>query len=145
MLASPFIENLTSVVLLQNQRGSGVNVTEEQVFEHERFMPLAGWSSRHLLPTERNRYSRQEDGMNSTAQFPQMRLPEGSHLCEAYMQFSIISPVPAHQASCMGLVTQVSRDSCINVSSNWLHVDTTLHSNCAQTRLGSSRPDVTHQ
>ena len=57
-----------------------MNVTEEQVFEHERFMPLAGWNSRHLLPTERNRYSRQEDGMNSTAQFPQMRLPEGEHL-----------------------------------------------------------------
>ena len=65
---------------MQNRRSSGVNVTEEQVFEHERFMPLAGWNSRHLLPTERNRYSRQEDGMNSTAQFPQMRLPEGMHL-----------------------------------------------------------------
>lgn len=40
-------------------------------------MPLAGWNSRHLLPTERNRYSRQEDGMNSTNQFPQLRLPQG--------------------------------------------------------------------
>jgi len=62
---------------VQSKRGSGVNVTEEQLFEHERFMPLAGWSSRHLLPTERNRYSRQEDGMHSTNTFPQIRLPEG--------------------------------------------------------------------
>ncbi|DBB13386.1 TPA: hypothetical protein ACH3X3_005119 [Trebouxia sp. C0006] len=60
-----------------SKRGSGVNVTEEQLFEHERFMPLAGWSSRRLLPTERNRYSRQEDGMNSTNTFPQIRLPDG--------------------------------------------------------------------
>jgi len=59
------------------QGGSGVSVTEEQLFEYERFMPLAGWSSRHLLPTERNRYSRQEDGMHSTNNFPQIRLPEG--------------------------------------------------------------------
>lgn len=64
-------------VLLQSRRGGGVNVTEEQVFEHERFMPLAGWSSRHLLPTERNRYSQYEDGSNSTAQFPQIRLQQG--------------------------------------------------------------------
>ncbi|DBB13333.1 TPA: hypothetical protein ACH3X3_005068 [Trebouxia sp. C0006] len=61
-----------------SKRGSGVSVTEEWLFEHERFMPLAGWSSRHLLPTERNRYSRQEDGMNSTNTFPQIRLPEGT-------------------------------------------------------------------
>lgn len=67
----------TESVLVQSKRGSGVNVTEEQLFEHERFMPLAGWSSRHLLPTERNRYSRQEDGMNSTNTFPQIRLPDG--------------------------------------------------------------------
>jgi len=60
----------TDCVLVQSKRGSGVNVTEEQLFEHERFMPLAGWSSRHLLPTERNRYSRQEDGMHSTNTFP---------------------------------------------------------------------------
>ncbi|KAL3132004.1 hypothetical protein ABBQ32_14227 [Trebouxia sp. C0010 RCD-2024] len=60
-----------------SRRGGGVNVTEEQVFEHERFMPLAGWSSRHLLPTERNRYSQYEDGSNSTAQFPQIRLQQG--------------------------------------------------------------------
>ena len=40
-------------------------------------MPLAGGSSRHLLPTERNRYSRQEDGIKSTNTFPQIRLPEG--------------------------------------------------------------------
>ncbi|KAL0043201.1 hypothetical protein WJX82_003394 [Trebouxia sp. C0006] len=71
------------VVQMQRQqslskRGSGVSVTEEWLFEHERFMPLAGWSSRHLLPTERNRYSRQEDGMNSTNTFPQIRLPEGT-------------------------------------------------------------------
>ena len=60
-------------------------------------MPLAGWNSRHLLPTERNRYSRQEDGMNSTAQFPQMRLPEGLvHLCKAHMpSLSILFPVLA--------------------------------------------------
>ena len=68
------------MVSSQNRRGSGVNVTEEQVFEHERFMPLAGWNSRHLLPTERNRYSRQEVGVNSTNQFPQMRLPQGGIL-----------------------------------------------------------------
>ena len=67
----------TDSVLVQSKRGSGVSVTEEWLFEHERFMPLAGWSSRHLLPTERNRYSRQEDGMNSTDTFPQIRLPEG--------------------------------------------------------------------
>ena len=67
----------TECVLVQSKRGSGVNVTEEQLFEHERFMPLAGWSSRHLLPTERNRYSRQEDGMHSTNTFPQIRLQEG--------------------------------------------------------------------
>lgn len=54
-----------------------MNVTEEQVFEHERFLPIAGWSSRHLLPTERSRYSQSEDGSNSTAQFPQIRLQEG--------------------------------------------------------------------
>lgn len=81
-----------STTLLQNRRGSGVNVTEEQVFEHERFMPLAGWNSRHLLPTERNRYSRQEDGMNSTAQFPQMRLPEGMHLVQIHSPSSFIKP-----------------------------------------------------
>ncbi len=68
---------LTDSVLVQSKHGSGVNVTEEQLFEHERFMPLAGWSSCHLLPTERNRYSRQEDGMNSTNTFPQIRIPEG--------------------------------------------------------------------
>ena len=62
-----------------------MNVTEEQLFEHERLMPLAGWSSRHLLPTERNRYSRQEDGMQSTNTFPQMRLPEGS-FCSLWSQ-----------------------------------------------------------
>ena len=33
----------TDFVLVQSKRGSGVNVTEEQLFEHERFMPLAGW------------------------------------------------------------------------------------------------------
>ena len=64
---------------LQSQRGAGVNVTEEQLFEHERFLPLAGWNSRHLLPTERNRYSRQEDGANSTSTFPQIRLPPGTN------------------------------------------------------------------
>ena len=62
----------TDYVLVQSKRGNGVNVTEVQLFEHERFMPLAGWSSRHLLPTERNRYSRQEDGMHSTNIFPQI-------------------------------------------------------------------------
>ena len=64
-------------MLVQSKRGSSVIVTEEQLFEHERFMPLAGWSSRHLLPTERNHHSRQEDGINSTNTFPQIRLPEG--------------------------------------------------------------------
>ena len=65
---------------MQNQRGGGVNVTEEQLFEHERFLPLAGWSSRHLLPTERTRYSRQEDGANSSNAFPQIWLPPGTLL-----------------------------------------------------------------
>lgn len=69
---------LTCCVTVQSKRGSGTNVTEEQLFEHERFLPLAGWSSRHLLPTERNRYSRQEDAAQSTNTFPQMRLPEGT-------------------------------------------------------------------
>ena len=69
--------HLTDSGLVQSKRGSGLNVTEEQLFEHERFMPLAGWSSRHLLPTERNRYSRQKDGMNNTNTFPQIRLPDG--------------------------------------------------------------------
>ena len=72
-------------VQVQNRRGSGVNVTEEQVFEHERFMPLAGWSSRHLLPTERNRYSRQEDGMNSIPLFPQVRVSEGAPALSSVM------------------------------------------------------------
>lgn len=30
---------------VQNRRSSGADVTEEQIFEHERFMPLVGWSS----------------------------------------------------------------------------------------------------
>jgi len=75
----------THSVLVQSKRGSGVNVTEEQLFEHERFMPLAGWSSRHLLPTERNRYSRQEDGMHSTNTFPQ-RIKHRSKLKVAFAQ-----------------------------------------------------------
>ena len=33
----------TDFVLVQSKRCSGVNVTEEQLVEHERFMPLAGW------------------------------------------------------------------------------------------------------
>ena len=40
----------TDSVVVQSQRGSGVNVTEEQLFEHERFMPLAGWSIRTCCP-----------------------------------------------------------------------------------------------
>lgn len=52
-------------------------MTEEQIFEHERFMPLVGWSSKSLLPTERNRYSRYEDASQSTNVFPQIRLSDG--------------------------------------------------------------------
>ena len=48
----------TDSVLVPSKRGNGLNVTEEQLFEHKRFMPLAGGSSR------------QEDGMNSTNTFP---------------------------------------------------------------------------
>ncbi len=68
--------HLTDSVLLQSKRGSGVNVTEEQLSEHESFVPLAGWSSRYLLPTERNRYSRQQDALQRTNTFPQICLPE---------------------------------------------------------------------
>ena len=62
---------------MQNRRSSGADVTEEQIFEHERFMPLVGWSSKNLLPTERNRYSRYEDASQSTNVFPQIRLSDG--------------------------------------------------------------------
>lgn len=62
---------------VQGRRSSGADVVEEQIFEHERFLPLVGWSSKNLLPTERNRYSRYEEGAQSTSAFPQIRLSDG--------------------------------------------------------------------
>ena len=102
---------LLCAVVLQSKQGSGVNMTEEQVFEHERFIPIAGWSSRYLAPTERSRYSRYEEGAQSTSTFPDIRLPEGldaSSCC-------IVRPSPCSLA-CHASVSEqvrfvVSRDS----------------------------------
>ncbi|DBA67781.1 TPA: hypothetical protein ACH3X2_001215 [Trebouxia sp. C0005] len=57
---------------LPSKHGSDLSMTEEQLVEHKRFMPLAGWISLRY-----NRYSRQEDGMHSTHIFPQICLLEG--------------------------------------------------------------------
>ncbi|GIL84698.1 hypothetical protein Vretifemale_13315, partial [Volvox reticuliferus] len=47
---------------------------EEEVYENERFIPLLGWSSNNLLPTERRRYSRHGHSYSS---FPLVPLPPG--------------------------------------------------------------------
>lgn len=53
---------------------AGPAVVEESVMENARYVPLRGWSSKHLLPTERKRYSR--NGI-SFASFPVVPLPPG--------------------------------------------------------------------
>lgn len=46
------------------------------MFENERFMPLRGWSSACLLPTDRSRYTGPR-GSNSDT-FPQIGLEPGA-------------------------------------------------------------------
>jgi hypothetical protein len=62
------------LLLLSSQVGE---VVEEDVVEHERYMPLLGWSHKHLLPTDRRRYSRKFDGGNSVSEFPKVECPYG--------------------------------------------------------------------
>lgn len=63
---------------------------EEEVFENERFLPLRGWSSRNLLPTDRHRFSggRNQPAAESTTGFPKIHLPDGglelTLLCRAF-------------------------------------------------------------
>jgi vacuolar protein sorting-associated protein 13A/C len=45
------------------------------VFENERFLPLRGWSSGNLLPTDRKRYS--GPGGRTTTEFPVVTLEPG--------------------------------------------------------------------
>ena len=53
-------------------------MVEEDVFEHERYVPLFGWSHKHLLPTERKRYNRlRQAGGRSSSSFPAVELPPG--------------------------------------------------------------------
>ncbi|GLI59136.1 hypothetical protein VaNZ11_000961, partial [Volvox africanus] len=62
------------------QAGSGAAAAvppapaEEEAYENERFIPLLGWSSNNLLPTERRRYSRHGQSYSS---FPLVPLPPG--------------------------------------------------------------------
>lgn len=52
-------------------------VVEEEVFENERYMPMFGWSSSYLLPSDRRRWSTME-GRNSSDTFPEVKaLPPG--------------------------------------------------------------------
>ena len=62
-------------VLLPLQRASGGQAVEEEVWEHQRFFPVRGWTS--TLPTERKRFARNEDGSGSQHKFPQVDPPEG--------------------------------------------------------------------
>ena len=57
------------------QRASGGQAVEEEVWEHQRFFPVRGWTS--TLPTERKRFARNEDGSGSQHKFPQVDPPEG--------------------------------------------------------------------
>ena len=50
-------------------------VQEVAVFENERFMPLRGWNSSNLLPTDRKRYS--GPGGQNTSDFPILNLDSG--------------------------------------------------------------------
>lgn len=49
-------------------------MVEEEVFENERYVPLLGWSSHNLLPTERKRFSKRSGG-SSSHEFPTIVLP----------------------------------------------------------------------
>ena len=63
-----------------SSRASSVGeIVEEEVFENERFLPIRGWSSGNLLPTDRRRYShgRQQPAAGSTSDFPRIQLPDG--------------------------------------------------------------------
>ena len=53
------------------------SIVEEVVFEHERVIFLKGWSPKHLLPTERRRFSRTADGAASDMDFPEIQCPSG--------------------------------------------------------------------
>ena len=53
------------------------------MFENERFLPLRGWSSGNLLPTDRKRFSG-PGGRNST-DFPVVTLGPGVHNTELRM------------------------------------------------------------
>ena len=62
-------------VLIPLQRASGGQAVEEEVWEHQRFFPVRGWTS--TLPTERKRFARSEDGSGSQHKFPQVDPPDG--------------------------------------------------------------------
>lgn len=66
--------HLMTVWLLQRERQEGA--IREELFENERYMPIRGWASGCLLPTERRRYSTR-DGSQSFNDFPTMHLPPG--------------------------------------------------------------------
>lgn len=70
---------------------------EEEVFENERYMPIRGWSSRNLLPTDRSRFTHgRSQGAQSTTEFPKVHLPDGEppvaipfKLCTRYLELSV--------------------------------------------------------
>ena len=66
----PMLLNLYTPFALQPQRAEQV-----AVFENERFLPLRGWSSGNLLPTDRKRYS--GPGSRNATEFPSVALEPG--------------------------------------------------------------------
>jgi vacuolar protein sorting-associated protein 13A/C len=53
-------------------------VTEEEVFEYERYLPLRGWSPNHLSALDPRQFSRFRNGSNGTSSFPRVPLPQVS-------------------------------------------------------------------
>jgi len=37
-----------------------------EAFEHQRYLPMKGWSERHLMPTERKRWSKRDGHASAT-------------------------------------------------------------------------------
>lgn len=58
------------------QRAKQEGAIQEEIFENERYLPIRGWASGCLLPTERRRYSTR-NGSQSFNDFPTMHLPPG--------------------------------------------------------------------
>jgi vacuolar protein sorting-associated protein 13A/C len=50
-------------------------VTEEEVFEYERYLPLRGWSPNHLSSLDPHQFSRYRNGSHSISAFPRVPLP----------------------------------------------------------------------